>query len=275
MKAYLTKLRSFKTDRFCFSVSVTRENQIILLGKKDDGQEDITILDETGNVIKEITSKCSDLLAHFRYRHVTEHPTDFNYIIESCLFCQEIRSYNIHSGQGKTICDTCVPRLICAGPEQSLLVLDKEKQFLQLKWNKEKKKLECTNSVKTYENMDNWRVYDGMCYVKQQDIYVITSSLYGSVTAAKCTDGSILWEISGEINRQMIKPDGVTCSDVGRVYVPDGVNERLLVFDILDGKLHQEIELGAMGLIVDISWANNQLTVLCEGGRRITLFNVN
>ena len=278
MNVHLTKLPPFSFDRQCRAVSVTSVSQIILTGEKHDEQV-ITIRDEmTGNVVKEITSKCPELHEHFLYRQVTEHPTDSNYIIESCPLCRTIRSYNVHSGDEKIIFDTCKPVTMCAGPDQTLLVLDDKKQLLQLQWNKENTQLELIDSVKTDVKVHHYAVSNRMCYVKQQNICVFTSYHFHSIAAVKCSAGSTLWEVSGEINGRKIEPDGVTCDDIGRVYVPDGGRSRLLVFGSFDGGLHQEIELERMGYIRDICRAEHQLTVLHDNNQDetfLTLFDIN
>ena len=237
---------------------------------KHDAGQVITILDQTGNVIKEITSECPRRCYHYEYRQVTEHPADPNFIVESCELCCIIRSYNIHNGEGKTICK-CKPLTMCVGPDQTLLVLDDKKQLLKLQWNKEKKQLELTTSIQT--NVTLSTDYNRMCYVKKQNICVFTLHRPHSVTAVKHTDGSTLWEVSGQINGRMIKPTGVTCDDLGCVYVVDRESGRLLIFDSLEGMFLQEKEL--IRDIWDVCLARDQLIVLHSKGEEITLFDIN
>ena len=104
-------------------------NQILLTGERDR-KKVITMADHTGKVFKEITSMCPD---HYPVHFITELPSDPNYIVQSCLACDVIWSYNINSGERKIVYDKCKPWAMCEGPDQTLLVANTALNLLQFK----------------------------------------------------------------------------------------------------------------------------------------------
>ena len=185
----LTKFRSFNTNVRCFAASMSSRNQIILTGERCDKKQYIILIDNAGKVIKEIISKWRDGVYHYEYRRATEHPTDSNYIVESCLQCEKIRSYNIQSDEGNIIHDKVKPLNMCTGPNQTLLVLNERKHLLQLQWNDEKKKLERIYSTEI-------GVIDSVCYLKQERMCVFASYDRNSITAVRYPDNSVMWGMS-------------------------------------------------------------------------------
>ena len=130
---------------------------MVFTGEKRDEEHAITIMGETGNVLQEITSKCFGHCGkHSLYRHIIEHPVDSNYIVESCVVCRTIRSYNINSGGGNIIYDKCTPLT-----------------------------LELFHNLKTDVKVDDYAAFNKMCYVKQQYICVFISYHHSSITAVR------------------------------------------------------------------------------------------
>ena len=163
-------------------MSATGNGHIIVAGVRKDKKDIIRVLnDVTGNIVEDIPTMCPDgSLLHCFYLGITVHPSDANLIIETCIRCQQIRSYNLSNGEGNLVLYGCKPRTMCAGPEQGILVLDEQKQLLQLKWDKNSKILQQVYKVQT--GVRSGTDADcSMCYVNEYDICVFTSYQYGSV----------------------------------------------------------------------------------------------
>ena len=62
------------------------------------------------------------------------------------------------------------PRLMCDGPDGTLLVLHARHEVLRLKWNPEKQELNIVSIIKIQP-----KFYSKMCYVAEYDLVVMTS----------------------------------------------------------------------------------------------------
>ena len=74
--------------------------------------------------------------------------------------------------------------------------------------------------------------------------------------------------------KEEIGPVGVTCDDIGHVYVAHVSNDRSLIFRSSNGEFLQEIKLEGVGHIQDIKLSNGRLTVLHGRGKKISVFYV-
>ena len=156
-------------------------------------------------------------------------PLDSKIVLETCCDCNLIRRYNTEDGTNTTVPKQCEAKVICHGPQDTLLVRDNFSNILTLKWNKEKKEVDCVNSVETKSPYVHW-----LCYMKKHDTAILLSATENSVTAVKLSNGSPLWTVSKSVDGKAIKPNGVTLDTSGHAFIADGDNNRLLV--IVSGK---------------------------------------
>ena len=91
---------------------------------------------------------------------------------------------------------------------------------------------------------------------------VIVSKWRGDpeIFAYNLETSSEIWKFgdknSKEIEGVKIQPCGLAVDSIGRLYVGDGYNSRVLVIDSATGKFHQCLNLPHLGTIRDISWGN-------------------
>lgn len=239
--------------------------------------------------------------------------------------CNLISIYNVNTKALKIVSRKYKPRLMCVGPEDSILILHGTSEVLRLDWDRKREELSINSVVKTEP-----RFKRKMCYIEEHDILYVTSlppgisgqgeynllqescrllksfffrlsgfflqplsncplvylieintkkwcsflckykhipSIAGSVQAIRLSDGSVVWKIGGEVEGRMIKPYGICYDSDGRIYVADGGNKRLLVFDCLTGELLQVLlDNDRTGDIFDVCWTSSQPQLIVRHG---------
>ncbi len=127
------------------------------------------------------------------------------------------------------------------------------------------------------------RVVDGLnvsilYYFPEQRRLITIDQVANQVVAFKCKeihDDSeevedsrylqLAWSLSGEVEGVLISPQGLAVDDLGRVYLADGRNERVVILDSTDGSVLQVLMLGShCAGICDVKWRPSppQLVVL-------------
>ncbi len=261
-------LNSWETKQFDVLSFADAGSTLLLRGKKID--RDISPLipnqpqfirvvsKNNGDVIMDIRSEC---------RHetccVVVFPGDPTFATECCIQCDVIRRYLLIINEetcGSVIYEKCGgPMKMCPGPDGSLLVLTK-KEMLRLRWNSSDAKYELVKKARSpMKNVDD------MYYVQGTGLLVCSSSQRKRVQAFDLDTGLLQWQFDQKVCGQDPNPFGLSSDSVGKIYVADGKNERLLVLDSTSGKLIQVLLKGTkLGRTWNVSCmsAEPQFTIL-------------
>ena len=163
--------------------------QILLRTEVDDGFYIKLINRLSGEVSSEFPSKCKHIPAS-----LIAHPTEADFVLESCLVCKVIRNYNIKTGHCSIVYEGYTFYKMCRGPTQSELIRM------------------CYNEL-----YDMLVVKDEENEIKAMKLSEVTSKLSAPI-----------WKLSGVIDGQVIEPDALTSDKMGYIYVSDGANNRIL-----------------------------------------------
>ena len=182
----------------------------------------------TGIVIDETMSACKH-----RYSHrIIEHPVDPHVILEACMDCKVIRAYDMYTKKVTTVSEGYPFKLLCLGPDCSLLTVDDVGTISNLMWEERAKYFQVQHLFKTKN-----RGITAMSYDRKLDIVAIISHFPNYIQGVMLRDGLPLWRISGQIQGQCILPSGLCWDTNGRIYVAD--TTRVLVVDGQTGKVLQ------------------------------------
>ncbi len=78
------------------------------------------------------------------------------------------------------------------------------------------------------------------------------------IFAISLRDKQPVWRLQDEVMGKTILPCGMCTDNIGRLYVADRQNGKVLVIDGSKGHVLQVIELPELGIIVDVAWCNTQ-----------------
>ena len=195
----------------------------------------------TGELITELMSKWN------HHSRINELPTDVNCMLEACEECNMIRVYNIRSGAAEVVLKNGKPRMICNGPEESVLIMDSEGCVSQLRWNENRRMLNAEHQLQTHLK-DVLRI----CYIKKFSILAVCTS-YGSndlnnhtgtVTGIQLKDGTQKWTFGSCFAKRRVYPRAICNDEAGRIFVGDYSNNRFLILDGNSGCVLKLIQLG-------------------------------
>ncbi len=164
------------------------------------------------------------------------------------------------------------PQDICQGPNDSILAVNAlvgSKSVCQYHWKGESMVLQKKVPIGT--DFPPHIVYD-----KPNDL-IIVSKWRGDVEifAYELTASREIWRFgntnSKEIEGVQIQPCGLALDPIGRLYVADGHNSRVLVIDSATGKFQQCLNLPELGTIRDVSWGN--MHVMYPDQRMLTVMH--
>ena len=181
-------------------------------------------------------TRCSNLIQW--------EPNEFNdTATERAIFTDETRSMKPHD--------------ICRGPNNSILAVNdlvSSKSVSHYRWKGDnlalQKKVQIGTDYPPYVIYDeknnliivsNWR--------QESDIWAYNLQTSDQIWRFGVKNGKVIDGIQ-------IQPCGLALDPVGRLYVADGNNSRVLVADVKTGKFQQCIGLPDLGIIRDISWGN-------------------
>ncbi len=77
------------------------------------------------------------------------------------------------------------------------------------------------------------------------------------IGAMSLTTRHLVWRVQGEVEGKMCDPRGVTSDGVGRIYVADGNNGRIIILRARDGCVMQVLNLG-LYCIWQVAWRPTQ-----------------
>ena len=126
---------------------------------------------------------------------------------------------------------------------------------------------ECTSRV----CYDESSVSGGRIVVTYTDIHYIG--------AMSLKTKQLAWRVQGEVAGKKCRPCGVTSDGMGRIYVADSFNGRVLILRARDGQVIQVLDLG-LYLIEEIAWRPTQphLMLCCQPKKghdiHVSLYNV-
>ena len=223
---------------------VNIRDELILRVQKE--LEDFTI---------EVQDKSIKSLCNHCTCRIIDIPNDPNHILESCMDCQTIKSYDVRTDGAKIVRKQCTPYRVCKGPGDTILVMDDKYHISQFLWDKTRMTLRCEKTI--YMDIKN---AFGMCYVDHYDILVVTSRSPGFVQAVRLSDGKSVWSFAGNVGEREITPRTVVTDTKGHIYVAD--HARLLLLEGAMGKLVQVFSLNEKEEITAICCTSPPLQLL-------------
>ena len=140
---------------------------------------------------------------------------------------------------------------------------------MQFRWKDEDEELELVHSTEP-----NITVLQYMCHVEQNDAVLLSCWSPDQVCAVNLSDGTTLWELNQQINREDIVTCGLCHDTDGRIYMP--VEEAgVITIEGRTGKLLQHL-IKDVEFCYDIIWINSQPqpTVFHAVGQEISTFNI-
>ena len=192
------------------------------------------------------------------------------YVVEVCGNCEPktINLYSVTTGDAlQAYKGPDVPwKRVCTGPDESLFTCSSEGEVAHFKWvaGQEGSQLRLAQKVR-FADIEN--VY-GMCYVPTQQSIILTDNWKKQVVSGRFaynanTDGipSIkpTWITGGigvMVGGKQLDPTRLVCDDMGRVYIADGTNKRIVVLDAVDGHYIQQLQEEGWRDIRDVGWGS-------------------
>ncbi len=208
-------------------------------------------------------------------KYITEL-IEHKYLAHLCRNCNEIKVvdmvrhgvYTAYPGTG------CELTAMCSGPGQgSLLVWDnKDKAVIHLQWSESRKKLD---EIRRVQVPGEW--VDCMCYVAQANMAILSRG-DDVVEAVRLQGGGQppVWQVQGEVLGKEIDPRGVRSDSEGRVYIADGVRNRVLVVNGRTGEVIQEnLKDAGLGVVWSVCCLSNPSQLLLHHyPHTITLYDI-
>ena len=227
----------------------------------------IRVLDrQTGDLINEIPSMCEH-----RQKEgfvVNKHPGHQDYVLETCLRCEEIRANNIDTAKSFPVCQGKFIRM-CDGPDGSLLIGDRCYKLFKLEWDAEQRETQL-NYIRQFHK-DPGKTFLRFCYVECHDILLCTletkeKGTYDEIIATKLESGSTVWRLFGPVDGCLIKPVCITCDTDGNAYVSDRRNNRIMKINALTGEVLSILlmEEGSRDIIWSMRWSNTEPNFTCH-----------
>ncbi len=265
---------------FIFQVSM------IFPEARDPGS-DIQLCDRTGQTRSTYIGLCSCAMISPKY---ISELIPGQYLAELCWDCNDIKVVDMVTNEvhkaypGSSLFKKYVKLwAMCSGPgEGSLLVWDDESySVIQLQWNEGQKQLNEVRQVKVPGEWVPGRKVWYVCYLPHTDL-VILSRGGGELEAVKLQGGQPpVWQLKGTVLEKEIDPYGVSCDSEGRVYVADGGNRRLLLFNGYTGQVIQQLlQDTGLGTIYNVCCLSNPHQLLVkhrpppDKTRTLSLYNV-
>ena len=188
----------------------------------------------SGEVSSEFPSKCE----HSSITCLIAHPTETNFMSESCGVCEVIRNYDIQTGGYSIVYIGDTPFTIGNGPTGSLLTYRPQSGISLFKWHKEHHELHASKSVHL-EGMLNQicysELFNMLVVVMYEDKVIKAVKL--ETEAATLTLSAPIWKLPKMVDGLVIKPDAVTSDKKESVHVSDGANNRILKINSLTGEV--------------------------------------
>ena len=264
-----------------YGISILSNNQETLTKRgKVEGHEYLHIVRRSnGEIINNIKLLCNDANGL-----IAPQVIDSNTVIEFCAKCEEIRAYNIATGERHVIYKKCSPRGVCTGPGNAVFIFDSNGCIVQLKRNSNNTQLKVVRNARLQGSL--WRNHSlytkhKMCYSEITNSLVIVSLCDGVVCSVSLADGSCSWTVSGKIGGFQLIPYGICCNPTdGSIFICNGGRKSILLFDAFTGCVLQVIPVNnVIKNLTDICWSRSQphLTVLGtneDGSDSVVCFNV-
>ncbi len=229
----------------------------------------------TGSVVNVFPTQCRHTLGLWLdvprdQGHVTEssHVSKTgSHVIEACQKCRLVRIYQVDSGH------CCVvyrgdSRLcsMCAGPAGTVLVRT-HGTILQLQWNAQQTALEVARRLtSTSFTGKMFRMH----YVEAFGHVAISggAAMLQVVMAVNLHDGAEIWR-----EKESSDPRGMTSDPDGRLFVADGVNNRLRVLDAKSGAPIQEPwKFGSP--ICNALWISESRLLVIDHGNKMSVWSI-
>ena len=226
-----TQLIHGKTFPVIGSIEVTPKD-LMLVRNKEGTKYWIRIFHRlTGDLINEIPSMCNhDFVC------LNKHPRHPDSLLESCSACEKVQSLNINTEESVIVHRGSQILRMCAGPDRSLLVVEKGPELYKLDWIEGQSPVAQLIYRKSMPPIRRNRKFLRVCYVECHDILLFTvkgreSDQNYEIIAVKLESEvkqSEIWRLFGHLDGYLIKLESITCDTEGNVYVSDRETNRIL-----------------------------------------------
>ncbi len=252
----------------------------IRMGSYSSPSDEIQLFDRKGRTHTTYTGLCT---CKYSSKYISEL-IPRQYLAELCsgsLGCNDIKvvdmvTHKVHTARSggilyKKHVELCA---ICSGPgEGSLLICEfKSYSVIELQWNEGQKQLKEIRRVRV---PGAWVKY--MCYMPHIDL-VILSRGDGMVQAVKLQGRAgqpPVWQLQGKVLGKDIDPRGVSSYSVGRLYVADWHNSRVLLLNGYTGEVIQQLLQDAgLGTVYRVCCLSNPHQLLVDHDLIFTLYNI-
>ena len=271
-KMKLSRAETFKLPAF-HEIVVNDMNQVFVHSATNGGNNIRVVSRHNENVGQHMFSRCNH-----KGVCLVAHPTRAGFVLEGCVPCGDIRSYNISAREFDTVIVGSKPTRMCLGPAGSILVLSKKPnkydtmELSRLNWDDEQHILVSAQTWEIVSAQTEEMEKKGMSYVECHDIlvYVCKNERVEAVRLGK--EKSTLWSLSG----LPIKPDSVTSDTDGNVYVGDGTNNRIIKINSFTGDLITVLQLGeeSQMQIHSLFWTKNKPSLTVVRGDKFSTFYI-
>ena len=253
---------------------VNEEGQVLAV-RKVDGRSYIRMINRLNREMSsEFTSECK-----YAFAHLITHPTDADFLLESCWICQVIRNYNIQTGHCSIVYKGETHR-ICHGPTGSVLAFGPKHRNVNpeisiIKWDKEHHQLRIDKSVHLKGRLIQMcysELFDMLVVVMYEDKEINAVKLVTEAAKLKLSDS--IWQLSGVVDDLVIKPTALTSDKKGNIYVGDGVNSRVLKINSLTGEVLSVLLLEEQNLelIRSLFWSDTGPNLIVIRGETIICY---
>ena len=255
---------TYRPANMCF----INNNLVMHVHHREKKNYTTLVCDEKGHVWRE-WEPCHMLPTMMAFQiHGKEH------ILEGCMACEVIRGYEFPHTESKILCTHISPKVMCLGPEGTVLVFEEVKQAIkQLSYGSRK----FLHIQKFSAELQDVR---GMCFSDKLNLVFLLHDTGKTITGINFASKKFVWQ-----QTEIQFGSSSNCPNLCDILMlPDG---RLFVFtckssfaiDPMDGSfLHKLIDLKDPGLIWTVATSQNgkkqKLAIAHEIDTHISMFRI-
>ena len=241
----------FFPDAACFL-----GDRLVVRGHTTSGCCFLDIYDfESGVLVDRSATKCGHYLPNgsllsFQIRSILLNK---ELLVEGCPHstCESIRVYDVDARQIFSSCENVKPHKMCAGPSNTLLMLDWKTDTLL--------RLVMFEGLRGPKLQVNCKHVSGMSYTDCYRLVILASKFIHQVTAIHVDTGDAIWTFEESGSNIALHPDDVIISPQGWICVTNGNN--LLALDRHNGTHVDTLLENTLDHIKKVVWSGDKVAV--------------